>query len=187
LTKEELRAVNSRFNERLRDIIKRDHVNNGLPLYLGMPSECLISCGIPDLPIEMSAQRLIDKKLQSNHPFNTLSVVHMPDYLSNPIAVFISKTTIGSKVILTEMQDNGVNLIVALQMNKQKRDYNINDIRSVYLKSNFTEILRWIAEDNLMEWANKQKALDWVGKQQYISAEVTQLIKDSTNVIKNNY
>ena len=81
------------------------------------------------------------------------------------------------------MQEKGINFVVAIQMEKLKGKIDVNDIRSVYPKDNVKDVLRWIAEDSLMEYCNKEKILDWFGKQQSISAEVTKLIGDSTKII----
>ncbi|MRG44769.1 hypothetical protein GFS24_06570 [Chitinophaga sp. SYP-B3965] len=132
----------------------------------------------------MAVQRLVDKKLQSNHPFSLVSVVHMPEYLAEPIAVFQSKTRTDCKVILTEMEDKGINMVVAIEMNKLCGRREVNSVRSVYPKDNIRDILLWIAQDDLIAYANKEKILNWFCKQQSNSADVTKLIKDATKVIE---
>jgi hypothetical protein len=69
-------------------------------------------------------------------------------------------------------------------MEKLKGDIDVNDVRSVYPKDNVKDVLRWVAEDGLMEYCHKEKILDWFGKQQSISAEVTKLIGDCTKIIQ---
>jgi hypothetical protein len=123
-------------------------------------------------------------KLQANHPFSLVSVVHMPEFLADPIAVFQSKTRSDSKVVLTDMQEKRINFVVAIQMEKLKGDIDVNDVRSVYPKDNVKDVLRWIAEDGLMEYCHKEKILDWFSKQQSISAEVTKLIGECTKLIQ---
>ncbi len=179
---QKLKTVCDEFNRRLMEIIKAEHINYK-PLELGMPSDILLKSGIPNLPIQMSVQRLVDKKLQTNHPFSLVAIAHMPEYLAKPMAIFQSKTRGDSKVIFTEMEDKGINFVAALELNRVKGSIMINDIRSIYPKDNIHDIFRWIAEDNLMEYCNKQKILNWFGKQQSNSAEVTKLIKDGTKVI----
>lgn len=178
-----LKDICNKFNDRLKIIISGTN-ENYTPLQLGMPCEHLINCGLPDLPIEMSVQRLVDKKLQTNHPFSLVSVVHMPEHLAKPIAIFQSKTRLDSKVILTEMIEEGINFVVAVEMRRVKGSKEVNDVRSVYPKDNIKDILRWIAEDDLMEYCNKEKALNWLGKQQSNSAEVAKLIKGCTKIIE---
>ena len=180
--KQKLKTVCDEFNRRLMEIIKAEHINYK-PLELGMPSDILLKSGIPNLPIQMSVQRLVDKKLQTNHPFSLVAIAHMPEYLAKPMAIFQSKTRGDSKVIFTEMEDKGINFVAALELNRVKGSIVINDIRSIYPKDNIHDIFRWIAEDNLMEYCHKQKILNWFGKQQSNSAEVTKLIKDGTKVI----
>jgi len=177
-----LRKINGVFNERLKPLINGSNTDYN-PLELGNPSSILLKVGIPNLPIEMSVQRLIDKKLQTNHPFRLVSVVHMPESLAIPIAIFQSKTRAECKVLLTDMEHEGVNFVVIIEPNRPKGKFFVNDIRSVYPKDNITDILRWIAQDGLLEYCDKEKVLNWIGKQQSNSAEVTHLIEDSVKVV----
>lgn len=178
-----IREVCNAYNERLKVIINGTN-NNYAPLELGNPSKELINCGVPDIPIQMAVQRLVDKKLQSNHPFSLVSVVHMPEYLAEPIAVFQSKTRTDCKVILTEMEDNGINIVVVIETNKLCGKQEVNSVRSVYPKDNIKDILQWIAKDDLMVYFNKEKILNWFSKQQSNSADVTKLIKDCTKIME---
>ena len=181
--REILRSINSVFNDRLKLLINGASIDYN-PLELGNPSQILLNAGIPDLPIQMSVQRLIDKKSQTNHPFRLVSVVHMPESLANPIAIFQSKTRAECKVILTDMEDEGINIVVVIEINKPKSKFQINEIRSIYPKDNITDILRWIVQDGLLEYCDKEKVLNWIGKQQSNSADVTHLIEDSVKLVK---
>jgi hypothetical protein len=173
------RRTNDEFNARLDKIIVGNKDYN--PLELGNPCAHLLKCGIADLPIEMAIKRLVDKKLQSNHQYELLSVRNMPDYLVDPIAVFQSKTSADCKVVLTEMKENEVNFIVVIELNRTIGNRYVNSVRSVYPKQP-KDILNWII-DGLMEYCNKEKVLDWMGKQQSNSADVTRLIEDTTKLV----
>lgn len=179
-----LRQINNSFNERIKSILSGD-ISNKQPLRIGNPSQCLIDCGFPDLPIEISFSKLTEKMNQQNHPFSITAVIHMPDFICNPIAVFQSVGKINTKVILTEMMDKtGVNLVVAVELGKQIGRMQINSIRSLYPKDSVGGIFGWI-RDYLMEFCDKQKALDWVGKQPSNPADVTKLIEGFTNIEQN--
>ena len=178
-----LKEICNVYNERLR-CLQRGTNTDYTPLELGKPSKELISCSIPNLPIQMSVQRLVDKKLQTNHPFSLVSVVHMPEYLAKPIAVFQSKTRTDCKVILTEMEDKGINMVVVIEVDKLCGKLRANSVRSVYPKDNIKDILQWIAQDDLAEYIDQEKILNWFRKQQSNSADVTKLIKDCTNIIQ---
>ncbi|SHM03837.1 hypothetical protein [Chitinophaga sp. CF418] len=183
ISKRRLKDICNDFNERLRVILSGKNSDYS-PLELGRPCLHFLNCGFPDIPIQMSVQRLIDKKLQANHPFSLVSVVDMPEYLAAPVAIFQSKTRIDSKVILTEMEDKGINFVVAIEMQKIKGNRKVNDVRSIYPKDNIKDVLRWIGEDRLMEYYDKEKILNWLSKQQSNSAEVTKLIKDCTKIVE---
>lgn len=183
---EELKKINDEYNNRIRELILGAN-DNFRPIDLGKPSDILLGCGIPNLPIQMSVQRLVDKKLQTNHPFSLVSVVHMPEYLAKPMCVFQSKTKMDCKVILTEMEEKGVNIAIALELSKLCGNIEANSVRSVYPKDNIKDILKWISKDNLLEYCDKQKVLKWLGKQQSNSADVTRLLKDTTNIVQNKW
>lgn len=73
----DIEAVNDRFNEELGEQIagkqKAGHVYQ-----LGMPSDVLRSAGVPDLPIEVTAKRLVEKSIQDNHQFDISDLSNLP-------------------------------------------------------------------------------------------------------------
>lgn len=179
-----IRGVCSTFNERLKELIKGTN-NDFTPLDMGCPSDILLNTGLPNLPIQISVRTLIGKKHQSNHPFKLSDVTHLPEYISLPIAVFRSASTEEDrKVILTEMQCNGCNIVVVISPNQTYKSYSVNDIRSIYPKDNFCAILQWVVDHNLLEYVHKEKFLNWLSKHQSNSDEVTQLIKDTAKIIQ---
>lgn len=182
--KRELRRINNHFNLRLREIQSGKNSNYS-PLSLGRAGRVLPDCGMPDLPIEMAVTRLVDKKLQKTHPFSLVALVNMPEELHDLIMIFQSKTRVGSKVILTSLEHNAINILIAIELNREKPDKQFNSIRSVYPKDNFRDILRWVVEDGLLEYADKEKAFKWLGKQQSYSADVTRLLEGSLKIIQN--
>ncbi|MFV0553434.1 MAG: hypothetical protein ACK5LR_01900, partial [Mangrovibacterium sp.] len=60
--------VNRVFNENLDMLIKGD-LEDGFVFDMGMPSDALLMGGLPNLPIELSAERLERKSKQDNHEF----------------------------------------------------------------------------------------------------------------------
>ncbi len=179
-----IRTVNGIYNERLRQILSGNNKDFS-PLDIGCPHKCLIDCGLPILPIQVSVKTLTTKAVQSNHPYKLSDLAHLPEYVCRPIAVFRSATSMDdTKVILTEMEANGVNIIVIIRPNQIYKGYAVNDIRSMYPKDNIKPILEWICVINLLEYCDKQKILDWLSKHQYNPDEVTKLIKDCTKIIQ---
>lgn len=178
------KCVNDSYNERLKPIIAEIN-KNFAPLELGWPCEALLTAGLPALPIQISVKILVGKKSQANHPFKLPEVSHLPDFISDPIAIFRSASTVEDrKVILTEMESDGANILVIIAPSKNYTGKEINDVRSIYPKNNPSAVLGWI-EANLMEYCNKQKILKWLSKHQSNSDEVTKLLKDCTKIIEN--
>jgi hypothetical protein len=165
-----IEEINKKFNE---ELFKQ--IDGLLPKYhtyqLGMPAEVLQSVQIPDLPIELRASRLSDKAMQKEHPFDLREIMDLPIAVQNPLAIFRSVTHLESYVIMTELEHDGRNYIIALEINKSFEKMKINSIRSIhYRKSNF-HIINWINE-GLMEYVDKKRMTKWLSKQRYNSADV---------------
>lgn len=178
---QDLRQINERFNSELQQQIDgtlaQEHVYR-----LGMPGWKLLNAGIDDSPIEITAQRLKDKSAQADHPFDLSELKDLATAIQNPIAVFDSATQKGSYVVLTEIEHNGKNFVVAIDANKKKGSIEINDIRSIHYRSNNIHIANWI-NSGLLKWVDKEKASEWHSKQRYNSAEVKGAFKRSANII----
>lgn len=190
---QEVQEVNEHFNEQLQaqidGTLPKGHVYS-----LGMPSDILRSAGIPNLPIELSAERLEKKAsiaYSSLHPFNLSDITDLPQSLANPIAVFNSRTKQGAKVILTELKDKrGNNFVVALQVRKsehsRKMDVEVNDVRSLYPKDRVGGIIGWINQ-GLLTWVDKKKATEFLSTQEpnYLGGgNQFNSLSDATKVIK---
>ncbi|MBQ7471074.1 MAG: N-6 DNA methylase, partial [Prevotella sp.] len=184
--------------------IQRDYINNVNDVYnyelemqiegtlelrhiyrLGYPSDELLSAGFPPLQIEMLASKLKEKSdvnYEKEHPFNLYDVKGLPKALQSPIAVFDSLTKRNSKVVLIELEHEGVNFVVAVHLNSSVRrrgNYvEINDIRSLYPKDSVQSIIDWINNGSLMKYVNKNKALNWLTRLRSNSAEAADPIKN---------
>lgn len=158
-----IEEVNERFNEDLQRQIDGS-LPKGHVYKLGNPSRFLQAAGFPYLPIELRADKLATKaseKYKSNHPFNLTSIENLPQAIANPIAVFDSKTRIDAKVVLTELESNGDNFVVAIQVNRKVGNIEINSVRSIYPKDYVKDIYSWI-NDGLLKWVDKKKATDFI-------------------------
>jgi antirestriction protein ArdC len=172
--------INRRFNEQLQR-----QINGTLPkghtYRLGNAGEILQLASIPNLPIELQASRLTDKSMQENHPFNLSEVKDLPKAIQNPMAVFRSATHIGSYVIMTEIEHEGKNYVVALEANKKQANIEVNSIRSVHYRNSNVHIANWVNE-NLLEYADKKRMPEWLLKQRYNSADVKQLFRHAAKI-----
>ena len=182
--------ANSRFNEQLEQQIAGT-LPQGHIYQLGTPSPILLSCGLPNLPIELAASRLSDKSMQENHPFDLPEIEGLVDAIQNPLAVFRSATRIGSNVILTELKHGDKSFVVAIQTNRRKGRITVNDIRSIHYRNTDMNIVNWINE-GLADYIKPTFAQEWLeptikklrSKPQYNSAEVRAQLKDVAKVVK---
>ena len=166
----DLQTANERFNEELEQQIN-GKLPKGYVYQLGSPGHALLSAGVPDFPIEMSAKRLARKSSEnykSHHPFSLGDVRNLPEALHRPIAVFDSSTHEGVKVVLVELEHEGHNFVVALQVRRNGKsrslDVEVNSIRSLYPKDSKNGILQWI-NNGLMRWVDKEKMKSFISTQ----------------------
>jgi antirestriction protein ArdC len=83
-------AINRKFNGELQ--LQIDGVlPNGHVYGLGKPGSILLSTGMPDLPIELTAKRLVEKSGNDNkhhHPFDISEMKNLPKAIQSPLAIF---------------------------------------------------------------------------------------------------
>lgn len=113
-------------------------------------------------------------------------VRNLPFALNHPIFIFNSKTQPTSKVVITDLKSNNVNLLIALQIDFKEKDAIVISIRSIYPKESQQSILNWVNE-GLLVWRDKKKALKFSSKLQSNSADVrenTSALFDAVNIIR---
>lgn len=175
--------VNTRFNDELRQQID-GKLPKGHVYRLGRPGNALLSAGIPDLPIELSATRLAEKAAQRNHEFALSDVSGLPEALRTPIAIFAYGDKNKAQNIIVELEKDGKKFVVGLHLNQTRNEIEINSIRGLFPKTN-SEWLNWIAQGKLL-YADKGKIQALIDKQRTNLADVEYLDLDSvTNIIKN--
>ena len=101
-----VKKANDRFNEELELQVKGE-LEEGHVYKLGMPSEILLSTGVPNLPIQMSAQRLEDKATKFGHNFDIAEVKDLVNAIQKPIAIFEYGDRNKSQNLIVEIQKDG--------------------------------------------------------------------------------
>ncbi len=212
-TKErKLRLVNYRFNKELSDFDNYERVQRyygnediangmfaGKPakehiFQLGMPSDELLSAGVQDLPLELSASTLIEKssvEYKKNHPFEIESIKDLPVALAHPIAVFKSlRDGERTKVILVELKEGDNNFIVAITPRKNKNMVVVNDTKSLYPKDSKLGIISWINK-KLLKGVDKNKFSDYFSTQwpndtehQEIKPEIRDQLSSAAKIVE---
>ena len=125
---------------------------------LGNTPEILKQLGVASLPLKVSSN-VIDKALTGKHKVIANILSRLPIYLSEPVAVFRSKThPDNSLVVLTEVVDkNNKPVIVSIRLSfESQHGVLIHNISSIYGKDNMQTIQGWFAND--LMWADKRKA-----------------------------
>ena len=172
-----VKKANDRFNEELELQVKGE-LEEGHVYKLGMPSEILLSTGVPNLPIQMSAQRLEDKATKFGHNFDIAEVKDLVNAIQKPIAIFEYGDRNKSQNLIVEIQKVGKNFIIGLSLNPvvKGKALEINSVRNVFPKDN-AEWLNWISQNKLL-YADKEKIQALIDKQQTNLADVNYLNLD---------
>ena len=187
-TKFSLKKVNDAFNQRLDELVKNPNQKDKI-LHLGRSSSFLKAGGITDAEIELDFDKFIRKsgdKYKNNHPFAASDLINLPMALAEPIAVFNS-TTANDHVVLTELQKDGKNFIVAVRAVEQHRKggvvLEVNKITSLYPKEERC-IVYWINNGRISN-VDKEKALHFIeALQPHAGTTITdEELKSAANII----
>ena len=187
----ELDQVNERFNRELDKLIANPQGKNRV-LSLGNAGTFLRRGGIVDAEIELEFDKLVSKsndKYKSNHPFDISDVHNLPLAVNAPIAVFNNTNSQNNDaVILTELQKDGRNFIVALRALTKNRKggkvLTINEITSLYPKE-VRGIISWINNGKATN-IDKEKALRFIeALRPHVGTTITgEELSDAAKVVK---
>lgn len=100
------------------------------------------------------------KKALDKHEIAYAQLVGTGKAIQAPLAVFASKRGDDHVVLLTEVTHASGNVIAALELNRQRDQYLVNDIRSLHPKD-AEKILNWI-EEGLLRGVEKTKGREWL-------------------------
>lgn len=187
-TKFSLKKVNDAFNQRLDELVKNPNQKDKI-LRLGRSSSFLKAGGIADADIELEFDKFVRKsgdKYKNNHPFNASDLKNLPMAIAEPIAVFKS-TNANDHVVLTELQKDGKNFIVAIRAVEQHRKggvvLEVNQITSLYPKEE-KGIINWVNTGRISN-VDKEKALHFIeALQPHAGTSITdEELKSAANII----
>lgn len=176
---EELEKVNQRFNEELNNLTEANA--DKVTLWLGKPSDVLLSSGIENKPMKLYGNKVIKK--MKKHGFALDELRDLPKAVADPIAVFDNLGRLGNRSILTELTTEQGNFLVTIDMGKGEKDVDFNIISSVFGKGK-SKIVSWI-ERGLTAYINKKKALNYL----HHSAPIAEALSNSrlssaANIVK---
>ncbi|MBF1421631.1 LPD38 domain-containing protein [Hoylesella nanceiensis] len=176
---EELEKVNQRFNEELENLTEENA--DKVTLWLGKPSDVLLSSGIENKPLKLYGNKVIKK--MKKHGFALDELRDLPKAVADPIAVFDNLGRLGNRSILTELTTEQGNFLVTIDMGKGEKDVDFNIVSSVFGKGK-SKIVSWI-ERGLTAYINKKKALNYL----HHSAPIAEALSNSrlssaANIVK---
>ena len=158
-SEEEVEEVNSRFNEELQrqidGTLPKGHVYD-----MGMPSDVLLSTGIPDLPIRLQASVLNVKTNEPWHLYDLSEVKDLVKLIQKPMAIFrYGNSTQAQNLMigLSHPDSEGRQFLVGLSLNPvvNGKELEINSIRTVFPKS-YHDWIHWINQGKLLRADDKK-------------------------------
>lgn len=190
-TEEDIEDVNKRFNERLESL-KTDPKQKGGELKLGYPGTFLKDAGFGDSEIVLEYAKIERKssdEYKNDHPFDVEDIKDLPKAINAPIAVFDNTNgKEAGKTILTELQKDGKNFIVAIRAAERRQKggivLEVNEIKTLFPKE-ARGIVNWFNTGKTCN-VDKEKALTWLGAlRTHRGTWLTeQELSSATNVVK---
>ena len=173
-----LDEANKQFNEQLKKL--NEETANSTILSLGSPSNVLLSAGVADKPMRLYGNKVIKK--MKKHGFSLSELRDLPRAVANPIAVFNNYGKDGSRSILTELQTEQGNFLVAIGLGNGT-DVEFNIVRSAFGKGK-EQVVDWF-NSSYATYINKEKALEYLRTPTLIMGAISnQELSSATKVIK---
>lgn len=166
-----------RFRNKVRDAFNGKLSNYSQITVLDNTPKVFTKIGLQDKPVRISYGVLKKVNIEKhNVPMNVIE--DLPNLISDPVAIFKSKTDDNSYVAVLDAKDNSDRMVVSI-MKSTSGNYNV--IPSVYGKDNFENfIINNLKENNLL-YINENKA-------DVIRPSSLQLLGVyNTNLSNNNY
>lgn len=171
-------AANEKFNEEL-DALTQENADRMI-FDLGTPSAYLKSAGVHSKPMKLYGSKIIKK--QKKHGFKLEELRNLPIAIADPIAVFDNHDEEGNRAILTELNTDAGNILVAISLGKGA-DIDFNIISSAFGKDT-NKIVNWINK-GFGKYYNKEKALEYLHLAAPIAAASdNQELSDATKIVQ---
>lgn len=129
----------------------------------GSTPELLKRYGAPELPLVIQ-QSTLTKCIRKNtgsrsaHDLPRTVIEGLPDQISNPIFLIQDKER-DSIALISDAEDrNGNKLLIAIRLKTQRKEMEVNEVKSVYGKTNLLEYLNKHKEKGQLNIINEKKA-----------------------------
>ena len=177
---EELEEANQRFNEELENLTEENA--DKITLWLGNPSDVLLSSGIENKPLKLYGNKVIKK--MKKHGFALDELRDLPKAVADPIAVFDNYQREGNRTILTELRSQEKNIMVAVTLGKNGVDVDFNTVSSVFGKAS-SNVVDWISKGYLA-YVDKEKALNYLhfSERNISEAADNSRLSSAANIVK---
>lgn len=173
---------NREFNKNLEKQVNGE-LPNDFVYQIGYPSEIMKAVGVPDLPIQLRAQRIIEKSEQYNHVFDINLLKDLPNALYDPIAIFKYGDEKKTQNAIVALNQGNNFFLVGLHFNYNNSG--VNSIRGLFPKKT-GDWLRWIEQGKAL-YIDKEKVQTVIRQQQNNLADVTNYSSDNISNIVDEF
>ena len=148
----------SKYVDDQLDLWNEGKLKSSVILNLGVPSNILQRFGVSQSSIHLTQAVL--KKAVTKHNVSVDELKGLVKAIQAPLAILESKKGSGHMVLLTELAHENGNIVAALEMDANRDNIQINEIRSLHPKDT-NKLLGWI-KDGLLVGHEKQKGRQWL-------------------------
>ncbi len=182
--------VNKRFNEELEEF-KDGRMSSNKKFDLGEPGKILIASGVRGSNITMT-QSVLKKHLEK-HNIGIDEIKDLVKAINKPMMVYEWGSKAKSIIIMTNIKrENGDKISVAIRVNKEKGELNIDEIVSIHGKEGkrFINDMLNAKEGGIQEALkyvqdNKKEVLDWLAMETPKVSSQTEQELHITKVVQN--
>lgn len=166
---EDEKAVAENFREKYRELLQKgSDLSDPAPFQLGRTPKPLQLAGLPDGPMFVKQQTLLQKPNDENHPFPPYKLTRLPELLHDPILVHESWTHPDAYVALMESSHGGKNMVGALHFQTTPEGVEVTEVASIYPRDHqqIEEAFRRTEEgrEGAVTYWNKEKARQWLNQ-----------------------
>ncbi len=128
------------------------------PVTMGVTPNVLRAAGANQLLLSMPPSVVI-KAIGGKHDLSPELFKEVITSLHNPIFVFESETVPDALTVILDLKHQGDNLLVAVHLDQKRQQHKVNNVASVYAKTNPQALAQWM-KDGKLRYIHTQKGRD---------------------------
>jgi hypothetical protein len=141
------------YSDAIRKALSGD-LTGGRGVHIGETPSVYQMLGLPDMPLATTAT--VIGKIHYDHGLTERQLNHLPEALTEPLAVFDSERAPGTLVAMLDMEANGEPVMVALHPNRKIGRVEVNRMASAYARGDRSVYRRW-TKQGLLRYLTRER------------------------------